>query len=139
MEVRVASGCDMRRESFEDLVVRAVESLPDEFRARLENVDVVVEDWPSQRQLKKLGIGHRGQLLGLYEGVPQIRRGARYGMVLPDRISIFRKPIEDLCRSSEETESKIAEVVRHEIAHHFGTDERTLRQIESRRRRKGAD
>ena len=139
MEAKRASGCDMRRESFEDLVVRAVERLPAQFRARLENVDVVVEDWPSQRQLKKLGIMHRGQLLGLYEGVPQIRRGARYGMVLPDRISIFQKPIEDLCRSDEETESKIAEVVRHEIAHHFGTDERTLREIEGRRRRRGAD
>lgn len=126
----------MRRESFEDLVVRAVERLPAEFRSKLENVDVIVESWPSQRQLKKLGIRYQDQLLGLYEGVPQIRRSARYGMVLPDRISIFQKPIEALCHSDEETERKITEVVRHEIAHHFGTDERTLREIEAGRRRK---
>jgi len=126
----------MRRESFEDLVVRAVERLPAEFRSELENVDVIVESWPSQRQLKKLGIRYQDQLLGLYEGVPQIRRSARYGMVLPDRISIFQKPIEALCHSNEDTERKIPEVVRHEIAHHFGTDERTLREIEARRRKK---
>ena len=126
----------MRRETFEDLVIRAVERLPAEFRASLENVDVIVESWPSQRQLKKLGIRYQDQLLGLYEGVPQIRRSARYGMVLPDRISIFQKPIEALCHSDEETERKITEVVRHEIAHHFGTDERTLREIEAGRRRK---
>lgn len=125
----------MRSEKFEELVVRAVEKLPAEFRSKLENVDVIVESWPSQRQLKKLGIRYQDQLLGLYEGVPQIRRGARYGLVLPDRISIFQKPIEALCHSDEETERKITEVVRHEIAHHFGTDERTLRQIEAGRRR----
>jgi len=130
----------MRRETFEDLVVSAVEKLPAEFRARLENVDVAVESWPSQRQLAKLGIRYRDQLLGLYEGVPQIRRSARYGLVLPDRISIFQKPIEALCHSDEETESKITEVVRHEIAHHFGTDEKTLREIEAgRRKRKGGN
>lgn len=125
----------MRSEKFEELVVRAVEKLPAEFRSKLENVDVIVESWPSQRQLKKLGIRYQDQLLGLYEGVPQIRRGARYGLVLPDRISIFQKPIEALCHSDEETERKITEVVRHEIAHHFGTDERTLREIEAGRRR----
>lgn len=129
----------MRSERFEELVVRAVEKLPAEFRSKLENVDVIVESWPSQRQLKKLGIRYQDQLLGLYEGVPQIRRGARYGLVLPDRISIFQKPIEALCHSDEETERKITEVVRHEIAHHFGTDERTLRQIEAGRRRRRRD
>lgn len=139
MGVKRANGRDMRRESFEDLVVRAVERLPAEFRASLENVDVAVESWPTQSQLKKLGIRHQGQLLGLYEGVPQIRRGARYGMVLPDRISIFQKPIEAMCHSDEETERKITEVVRHEIAHHFGTDERTLREIEAGRRRKSGN
>ena len=96
----------MRTERFEELVVRAVEKLPAEFRSKLENVDVIVESWPSQRQLKKLGIRYQDQLLGLYEGVPQIRRGARYGLVLPDRISIFQKPIEALCHSDEETERK---------------------------------
>jgi len=126
----------MRRESFEDLVVRAVERLPAEFRSELENVDVIVESWPSQRQLKKLGIRYQDQLLGLYEGVPQIRRSARYGMVLPDRISIFQKPIEAQCHSDGEIEMRIAEVVQHEIAHHFGSDEKALREMEEKKYRK---
>ncbi|PIU23145.1 MAG: hypothetical protein COT13_04585 [Chloroflexi bacterium CG08_land_8_20_14_0_20_45_12] len=120
----------MEREKFETLVVRAIENLPPEFRSKLENVDVVVDDWPTPRQLKKLKLRYPSQLLGLYEGVPQIKRDRGYGMVLPDKISIFQKPVEAQCRSDGEVEVKIAEVVRHEIAHHFGTDEKTLRKIE---------
>ncbi len=126
----------MNRESFNELVFRTIEKLPTEFRDKLENVDIVVEDMASASQLNKLKIRHYSQLLGLYEGVPQTRRGVRYGMVLPDRIYIFQNPIEATCHSDKETEQKIAEVVQHEIAHHFGTDEKTIRQIESNRRRK---
>ena len=120
----------MEREKFETLVVRAIENLPPEFRSKLENVDIVLDDWPMPGQLKKLKLRHPSQLLGLYEGVPQIKRDRGYGMVLPDKISIFQKPVEAQCCSDGEVEVKIAEVVRHEIAHHFGTDEKTLRKIE---------
>jgi len=126
----------MERKRFETLVINVIENLPPEFHSKLENVDVVVEDWPTPRQLKKVRLSHPSQLLGLYEGVPQIRRGRGYGLVLPDKISIFKKPVEAQCRSDTEIEAKIAEVVRHEIAHHFGTGEETLRRIESERRRK---
>jgi predicted Zn-dependent protease with MMP-like domain len=126
----------MERERFEQLVVSAVETLPEAFRSRLENVDVVVEDRANQRQLNSAKLKNPNQLLGLYQGVPQTRRGVRYGMVVPDRIYIFQKPIEAVCRSEREIELRITEVVRHEIAHHFGTDERTLRQIEAERRRR---
>jgi len=121
----------MQREKFEALVVRAVDNLPPDFQRKLENVDIVVENWPTPRQLRQVKHSHRSQLLGLYQGVPQTRRGRRYGLVLPDKISIFQKPIEAQCRSSGEIEEKIGEVVRHEIAHHFGLDEKTLRKIES--------
>jgi len=126
----------MERERFEALVTRAIENLPPEFRSKLENVDVVVEDWPTLRQLSQVRLSHPSQLLGLYQGVPQTRRGRGYGMILPDKISIFQKPIEAQCRFGEEIETKIGEVVRHEIAHHFGTDEKTLRRIESENRKK---
>jgi len=126
----------MEREKFETLVVGAIDNLPLEFRNKLENVDVVVEDWPTLGQLKKVKVSHPSQLLGLYEGVPQTKRGRRYGMVAPDKISIFQKPIEAQCHSGAEIEMKIAEVVRHEIAHHFGIDEKTLRRIEHERYRK---
>ena len=71
-------------------------------------------------------------MLGLYEGVPQAKRTQGYGMVLPDRIVIFQKPIEDKCRSEAEVEAEIVRVVRHEIAHHFGLDEEELRRIETK-------
>jgi len=124
----------MQREKFEALVARAIDSLPPEFQRKLENVDVVVEDWPTRRQLRQAKHSHPTQLLGLYQGVPQTRRGRAYGLVLPDKISIFQKPIEAQCRFGDEIEAKIEEVVRHEIAHHFGLDEKTLRKIESEKR-----
>ena len=126
----------MEREKFEALVTRVIENLPPEFGNKLDNVDVVVEDWPSPMQLRNVKLRHPSQLLGLYEGVPQTRRGGGYGMVLPDKISIFQKPIEAQCRLGEDIEAKIGEVVCHEIAHHFGTDERTLQRIEGKRRKK---
>jgi len=126
----------MDREKFETLVVEAIDNLPLEFRNKLENVDVIVEDWPTSRQLKEVKLSHRSQLLGLYQGVPQTNRGRGYGLVPPDKISIFRKPIEGQCHSNEEIGVKITEVVCHEIAHHFGIDEKTLRSIENKKYRK---
>lgn len=120
----------MQRERFEALVAKAIDNLPAEFQLKLENVDIVVENWPTPRQLRQAKHSHPTQLLGLYQGVPQTRRGRGYGLVLPDKISIFQKPIEAQCRFGDEIEAKIEEVVRHEVAHHFGLDERTLRKIE---------
>jgi predicted Zn-dependent protease with MMP-like domain len=126
----------MQREKFEALVARAIDNLPLEFQRKLENVDIVVEDWPAPGQLRKAKHSHPTQLLGLYQGVPQTRRGRGYGLVLPDKISIFQKPIEAQCRFGEDIEAKIEEVVRHEIAHHFGLDEEAVRKIEGKKRRK---
>jgi predicted Zn-dependent protease with MMP-like domain len=123
----------MERQKFEELVIRAIKDLPSEFQQKLENVDVVVEDWPSSRQLGRLGVRHGYQLLGLYEGVPQTNRGQNYSLVLPDKITIFQKPIEERYSSDREVEVEIGEVIRHEIAHHFGIGDETLRRIESQR------
>ena len=126
----------MQREEFEALVAKAMDNLPPEFQRKLENVDIVVEDWPTRGQLRQIRNRHPAQLLGLYQGVPQTRRGRRYGLVLPDKISIFQKPIEEYCRFDHEIAATIEEVVRHEIAHHFGLDDKTLRQIESVKHRR---
>ena len=120
----------MDRERFQELVTRAVDSLPEEFCTRLENIDVVVEDWPSPSQLASVGLRQGHTLLGLYEGVPLTKRGRRYGLVAPDKITIFQKPVEAKCRYEAEITAEIHRVVRHEIAHHFGIGERRLRQIE---------
>ena len=121
----------MDRERFERLVVQAVESLPEEFRERLENIDVVVADWPTPGQLADSGLRRRDALLGLYEGVPLTWRGARYGMVVPDKVTIFQKPIEAICRSDARIIAEIRSVVRHEVAHHFGISDDRLEQLEN--------
>ena len=120
----------MDREKFEWLVARAVDSLPEEFRSKLENIDVVVEDWPTFGQLADVGLKDDETLLGLYEGVPLTRRSSHYGLVPPDKITIFRKPIEAKCRYVAQISAEIQRVVRHEIAHHFGIGDARLEQIE---------
>jgi predicted Zn-dependent protease with MMP-like domain len=123
----------MDRGEFERLVARAVESLPDEFRAKLENVDVVVQDWPTRSQQAKLKLKRCETLLGLYEGVPQTKR-SHYGMVPPDKITIFQKTIEAKCGQHDTLiAAEIAKVVRHEIAHHFGISDKRLEQIKKGR------
>ena len=111
-------------------MARAVDSLPEEFRTRLENIDVVVEGWPTQGQRAKVGLRRGQTLLGLYQGVPLTKRGRRYGLVPPDKITIFQRPIEARCRYEAEIIAEIQRVVRHEIAHHFGIGDARLRQIE---------
>ena len=120
----------MDRERFEWLVAKAVQALPKEFIARLENIDVVVEDWPTVDQLARAGLRHGQTLLGLYEGVPLTKRGRGYGLVPPDKITIFKKPIEAKCRHDAEITAEIHRVVKHEIAHHFGIGDTRLEQIE---------
>jgi len=120
----------MDRKRFEWLVARAVEDLPEEFLTRLENIDVVVEDYPTPGQLRSAGLKHGETLLGLYEGVPQTERGGHYGLVPPDKITIFQRSIEARCRHDAEISAEIQQVVKHEIAHHFGISDARLRQIE---------
>ena len=70
------------------------------------------------------------QLLGLYEGIPQTERGSGYNLVLPDKITIFHKPIERVCRNDTEIEAEVQKAVRHEIAHHFGISDDAPRMVE---------
>ena len=120
----------MDRERFEWLVAKVVEDLPEEFLTRLQNVDIVIEDRPTASQVARAGLERGHMLLGLYEGVPQTRRGGHYGMVLPDKITVFQKSIEAMCGSEAEVVSEIESVVKHEIAHHFGISDARLRQLE---------
>ena len=120
----------MDRAKFEQLVSMAVGALPGEFTAKLENIDVVVQDWPTVDQLHRAGLRHGQSLLGLYEGVPLTKRGQHYGLVPPDKITIFQKPIEAKCGQRD---TEIARVVKHEIAHHFGISDARLEQIEKGR------
>jgi predicted Zn-dependent protease with MMP-like domain len=125
----------MNRERFEELVARAVEDLPEEFREQMENVDVVVEDYPSREQLRYTHTEKDTILLGLYEGISLPERTIYYGLVTPDKISIFQKNIEAVCANDEEIVQQIGETVRHEIAHHFGIGDAKLEDIERNRKK----
>jgi predicted Zn-dependent protease with MMP-like domain len=114
---------------FESFVADAIEALPEVFREAADNVMIVVEDWPDRATLQSAGIRSPAQLLGFYHGVPQTGRTTNYGMVTPDKISIYRRPIELRCRSEAEVRDLVTRVVHHELAHHFGIDDDRLEEI----------
>ena len=117
----------MERAEFESIVSEVMESLPPRFASAIENVDVFVEDWPTPEQRARLHL-HRGEtLFGLYEGIPITQRSAGYHLAMPDRITIFRGPIEQQSEDPEETRATIQHTVIHEVAHFFGiSDERLV-------------
>jgi predicted Zn-dependent protease with MMP-like domain len=121
----------MDTEKFEGLVADAIDSLPEEFQERLENIDIVVADEPTNVQLRKSDIDEGDTLLGLYEGVPLPDRTAGYTFIVPDKITIFQKPIEAVCRKDSDIVTEIQRVVRHEVAHHFGIDDDRLEELGS--------
>jgi predicted Zn-dependent protease with MMP-like domain len=114
---------------FEKLVTLALENLPDIFKRSLQNVDVVVEDEPTEEQAGKVNAAHRRMVLGLYQGVPLSRRNHLYGMVMPDKISIFKKNIERICRTDDDVVRIVTHTVQHELAHHFGISDRRLKDL----------
>jgi len=119
----------MEPESFEDLVANALERLPAYFQDKLDNVEVVVEDWPDRHTMRLAHIRSPYELLGFYHGVPLTERTSYYGLVAPDKISIYRRPIEAQCRSIEELRATVTRVVLHELAHHFGISDDRLHEI----------
>jgi predicted Zn-dependent protease with MMP-like domain len=105
-------------ERFEDMVVTALDGLPEGLGRMMRNVAVTVEDGP----------GPPG-LLGLYQGVPLTSRTTQYAGVLPDRITIYRRAICAICDSEDEVADQVRRTVVHEVAHHFGIDEDRLREL----------
>jgi len=118
---------------FEKLVEKAINTLPKKFKEKMENIIVVIEDLPSRELLIEMKIKSPYGLLGLYRGIPYTRRGIWYRNVLPDKIIIFKKPIEIRCRNEEEIKESVRKVVIHEIGHYFGLGEADLRNIERER------
>jgi predicted Zn-dependent protease with MMP-like domain len=120
----------LTRREFEEAVMAALKKLPKFFRKKMKNVDVVVEDRASHDLLSEMGLRSPYELLGLYQGVPIDRRGFYYGNVLPDKITLFQKPIESICKTREDIEEKVKEVVIHEVGHYFGLNDNRLRELE---------
>jgi predicted Zn-dependent protease with MMP-like domain len=116
----------MDRTRFARLVSEVVNQLPEEFAARLANVEVVVEEEPSRAQLRSVGLDPRiDTLFGLYEGVPLAERSAELP-VLPDKISIFYRPLIEECETEAELRAEIRTTILHEIAHCFGIEDEDL-------------
>jgi len=121
---------------FQELVEEALLELPEEIRSKMDNVALCVEKKPTAEQLRKLGTRSGGILLGLYEGVPKTTYGRGFGMILPDKITIFQESIYRFAGNPEAVKELVRKVVRHEIAHHFGFDEKQARELERRSRKK---
>jgi len=138
----------MKKVEFEKLVKEAISELPEKIRQKMENLALCVEKRPTAEQLRKTGIrlaphrtrgsgaGYAGLLLGLYEGVPQTKWGRGFGMILPDKITIFQDSIEKFARTPEKIKKLVKTTVWHEIAHHFGFNEKQVRELERKRRKK---
>lgn len=124
----------MSPEEFERLVDEALDGLPQGFKEKIDNVSVVVEDYPSAEVLRGFEPPRPGRfdLLGVYIGVPITRRPGHEIMgKLPDRIELYQKNIEAICRSDREIVRQIRATVIHEVGHYFGLDEEALRALEA--------
>ncbi|HEX3037118.1 MAG TPA: metallopeptidase family protein [Thermodesulfobacteriota bacterium] len=119
----------MNREKFEKLVQKAYEEIPEVFKERMENIEVIVEDFPTSEDLERLGIRSRSSLLGLYRGTPLPHRSVWQGVRLPDTIVLFQRNIEGTCRYEEELEEKVKEVLVHEIGHYFGLSDEEIYEL----------
>jgi predicted Zn-dependent protease with MMP-like domain len=117
----------MSREEFERVVAKALDELPAEVAALLDNVAVVVEDEPTVDDLVEAGLDpETDTLFGVYQGLALPERGGSYGNVLPDRIVIYRRPLLDECQDRIELIREIRDTVVHEIGHYFGVGEEDL-------------
>ena len=119
------------RERFEELVDEALKSIPNDLWNMIDNVAVLVEEWPTRWQLQSVGLGSGQLLLGLYEGVPLTNRTSGYGLTPPDKITIFRQPILRVCPPGDEDaiRAQVRRTVLHEVAHHFGISDQRLREL----------
>ena len=117
---------DVSADRFEELVVDALDAIPEDLGTEMENVAVFIEEWPTAEQLD----GRSGTLFGLYEGVSLTRRSPiNYSGALPDRITIFRGPICRAAHDEQEFRDMVATTVVHEIAHHFGISDDRLDEL----------
>jgi predicted Zn-dependent protease with MMP-like domain len=113
-------------ERFEEMVVDALDEIPAALGSAMENIAVVVEEWPSAEQTASAG----GLLLGLYEGVPITRRGpVSYAGVAPDHITVFRGSLCALARDDADLARRVRTTVLHEVGHYFGMSDDRLREL----------
>ena len=120
----------MTRREFETIVEGVLEELPKEFKDKLQNIDIVIEEELDMEAVKRLGLGAKGRLLGLYQGVPLKDRTHYYGMVMPDKITLYKQNIERSCEAGgSDIREEIKHIIHHEVAHHFGISDKRLKDL----------
>lgn len=122
----------MTREQFRRLVLEAVALIPRRFRREMKNLALVVEDEPAPELLAEMEIEPPDSLYGLYHGTPLPERTWAFGNTLPDRITLFQRPIEEDCDDEDEIRAVIGETLIHEVGHYFGMSEEEIEEIEER-------
>lgn len=115
-------------EEFQQMMDAAIETIPEDFKDKINNLAFIAEQYPTDSDLGRVGLKDKYSLLGLYSGIPYTYRNTWYMGVTPDRIILFQKNIEGLCNSIDELKEKIREVVVHEVAHYFGMNEDEIRR-----------
>jgi predicted Zn-dependent protease with MMP-like domain len=118
-------------EHFEKLVTEAIDAIPEKYAKHIKNLAFVIEGEPSLEQRQKLRLSHHQSLFGLYEGLPITKR-ANYNLALPDKITIFRHPIEWFSHDQESLTAQIKQTVWHEVAHYFGLDHGQIHELEKK-------
>jgi predicted Zn-dependent protease with MMP-like domain len=119
----------MDTDEFADLVAEALESVPAVFHDAVENLDILIEEWPSWNTMRLAHVRSKYGLLGFYHGVPLTERTSGYNFVMPDKISIYQRPIEAQCATPDEVRALVHRVVLHELAHYFGISDDRLHEI----------
>ena len=120
---------------FDEIIGEALDELPPFFQAKLDNLIILVEQWPSRRTLRDVGVGPEMTLLGLYRGIPLTERTQAYNLVPPDTITLYQGPIEQEAAAGGEgnyldrVREQVRHTVIHEIAHHFGIDDDRLVEL----------
>lgn len=122
---------DISDQEFDQLVTQAMDELPQQYITQLDNVAIVYADEPTEEQIHRMKIDNNHLLLGLYEGIPRTQRGTGYNLVLPDKITLFKRPILAVTRDKATLLEQIKRTLWHEIAHHYGLDHDRIDALES--------
>lgn len=117
-------------ERFEAMISRAIDEMPRRYIDNLQNVAITYDDEPNEHQSQKLKLRGDSLLLGLYEGIPLPQRGSGYNLVLPDKITIFKKPIMVLTHDRDSLYRQVKHTLWHEIAHYYGLGHDAIHRIE---------
>ena len=124
---------DLVLKHFEHVVRDTINSIPPEYFSKIENLAIMVSQWPTRDELDRAHVNPGGLLFGLYTGIPRVKRGSNY-QALPDKIMIYAGPILAISRNWDEVKNQIRSTILHEIGHYFGLSEDEIRNAEKERR-----